>query len=454
MVRELRHGLAGNLVSLLKNTPRPMISALVDLNGLNETKGLHPLLADLEAAGVRVLGPSADRSKLVQDVVRHAPDVVICLDPLPGDGLFKTTQAIADTAACPVIVFTNDAGVEHITRAAESGIHAYVVNGYGLNRLRPLIHMAQARFKRERTLQAQLADLTSRFEERKMVDRAKGILMHARQLSDGDAFQILRTASMHSNQRLGQVSQHIIHSARFADAVNRAGQLRMLSQRLIKLQLLHLAGASLQVQTLLADSVQRIDANITGLDKSLSKPSFGDLLGAVAKGWGELKAGLEAKGGPDARQLMALDSLAERLLSDAERLTNDLEHAGAAPPLHVLNVVARQRMLSQRYAKFALLSAMGAGGGVAARNKAGMLEARAAFDQALNYLNDIPLTSTGIRASLASGSAHWKTMLEATAGLGQSGAAVEQLAAASEGVLEVFELLTADYERSMQMLMG
>lgn len=434
-----------------------MISALVDLNGLDASKGIHPLVNDLEAAGIQVLGPSVDRSKLVQDVVRHAPDVVICLDPLPGDILFKTTQAIADTAPCPVIVFTNDAGVEHIARAAESGIHAYVVNGYGQNRLRPLIHVAQARFKRERALQTQLADLASRFEERKMVDRAKGILMHARQVSDDDAFQILRTASMHSNQRLGQVSQHIIHSARFADAVNRAGQLRMLSQRLVKLQLLKMAGAGQQVQTLLQDSLQRVDANISGLGKSLSKPTFGDLLGQVVRGWGELKAALDLQGGVDARQVMRLDSLAERLLDDSERLTNDLEHAGAAPPLHVLNVVARQRMWSQRYAKYALLGAMGAvgaGGGVASRNQAGMQEARAAFEQALAYLNDIPLTSTGIRASLEAGAAHWQQMLAATDGLQAGGAALEHLATASEGVLDVFELLTEDYENSMQMLVG
>ncbi len=447
-----------------------MISALVDLNGLNALKGLHPLVADLEAAGIQVLGASEDRSKLVQDVVRHAPDVVICLDALPSDALFKATQAIADTAPCPVIVFTNDADVEHIAQAADCGIHAYVVNGYGQNRLRPLIHIAQARFKRERALQAQLTDLASRFEERKMVDRAKGILMHARQVSDDDAFQMLRTASMHTKQRLGQVSQHIIHSARFADAVNRAGQLRMLSQRLIKLQLLQLAGADLQGQGrmdgLLQDSVQRIDANLAGLGKNLSKPTFGDLLAEVSRGWSELKAALDAPGGRGtpgvamAQQVMQLDQLAERLLDDAERLTNDLEHAGAAPPLHVLNVVARQRMWSQRYAKYALLSAMGAvgaGGSVASRNKAGLQEARAAFEQALNYLNDIPLTSAGIRASLEAGATHWKEMLEATALLGtggEGGDAIERLATASEGVLDVFERLTADYEHSMQMLVG
>ena len=84
--------------------------------------------------------------------------------------------------------------------------------------------------------------MNTRFEERKSVDRAKGILMQARQVSDDDAFALLRSAAMRSKQRLGQLSQQIIQSAQSADALNRAGQLRMLSQRLVKLQLLRNAG--------------------------------------------------------------------------------------------------------------------------------------------------------------------------------------------------------------------
>ena len=86
--------------------------------------------------------------------------------------------------------------------------------------------------------------MSHRFAERKLVDRAKGILMRARQVSEDEAFRVLRAASMHSNQRVGQVSQHVIDAARFAEAVNRAGQLRMLSQRLVKLYALLGAAAS------------------------------------------------------------------------------------------------------------------------------------------------------------------------------------------------------------------
>src|SRR5205085_5482052 len=104
-------------------------------------------------------------------------------------------------------------------RGLDAGIDVYVVNGYAPQRLRPLIHLAKVRFAHEQRLRAELAEATHRYEERKLVDRAKGILMRARQLSEDDAFRLLRTASMQSNQRVGQVSQQLIAAASGAEAV-------------------------------------------------------------------------------------------------------------------------------------------------------------------------------------------------------------------------------------------
>lgn len=429
-----------------------MTSALVILNG---PTGSPPLVSDLEAVGIEVLGSINERSKLVQEVLRQAPDLVICYDPLPGEELFKALQIIGDTSPRPVIVFTSDGDAGNITRATEVGVHAYVVNGYGQQRLRSLIHLAQARFSREQALRAELLDVSSRFEERKMVDRAKGILMRARQVSDDDAFRMLRTASMQSNQRLGQVSQHIIHSARFAEDVNRSGQLRMLSQRLVKLVLLQLAGVQVaQVKERLKESVLRIDANIAALGKSLSQPTFGDLLAQVVRTWAQLKQALQ--GEPQAGHMAQMDALAEQLLKEAERLTSSLENAGAMPPLQVLNLAGRQRMLSQRFAKYALLEVVGDKAAMQ-RNEAGMAEARAAFEEALRYLNEIPLTSKDIRASLDAATVCWEQMLAGTAATSSQRAGLERLerlAMASEDLLDVFEKLSVQYERSMQMLVG
>ncbi len=139
---------------------------------------------------------------------------------------------------------------------------------------------------RSRLLRQELAEVRTRFDERKLVDRAKGILMGARQLREEEAFRALRNAAMASKQRIGQVSQMVIDSARYAEAMNRAGQLRMLSQRLVKLYALACAGViRRETAGLFAESVAQVDSNLSILDRSLSKPTFGDLLGAVLAPW-------------------------------------------------------------------------------------------------------------------------------------------------------------------------
>ena len=276
-------------------------------------------------------------------------------------------------------------------------------------------------------------------------------LMRARQLSDDDAFQILRTASMHTNQRLGQVSQHIIHSARFAELVNRAGQLRMLSQRLVKLSLLQLAGVHVaKQQERLKDSMQRIDGNLALLGKNISTSTFGDLLGQVLLTWTRLKQALLAA--PRAGQMAQIDELAELLLLEAERLTGNLENAGSVAPLHVLNRAGRQRMLSQRFAKYALLGVL-CDSAALARSEVGMAESRAEFEQALRYLNDIPLSTSDIRAALDAAAVGWQQMLAGATDV-RHPAGQEIVASASETLLDVFDQLSGYYERSMQMLVG
>lgn len=431
-----------------------MTTALVHVNGL---KTAHPLAADLAAAGFEVLATVQDRSKLLQEVVRHAPDVLICDASAPDEALFKAAAAIADMAPCAVIVFTADADVGHMDRALASGIHGYEINGYAAPRLRALVHLAQARFRQAQAHAQALADISTRFEERKLVERAKGILMQTQQLSDDDAFHILRTASMHTNQRLGQVSQHIVQSARFAEDVNRCGQLRMLSQRLVTLQVLQgVVGAGPFAQQL-AESVQRIDANLAYLGKSLSQATYGDLLGQVLQTWADLQPVLRASPGAEATvaAYARLDELAEHLLQGAERLTGHLESASPAPPLRVLNLAGRQRMLSQRFAKYAVLALLD-DATLQARSDTGMAESRAAFEEALTYLNGLPLSTPDIHSALESAGVGWLTLVAATKAAPGAGEAAQLngLAGAIESLLAVLEQLSAHYEHSMQMLTG
>jgi len=402
-----------------------------------------PALAeDLAAVGVEVIG-AVERSNLVQSVIKTAPDLVMIYESRPDAALFDSIALVTTTAPRPVVVFTPDPDADSIAQATLSGVHAYVVNGYSPARLRSVMHLAQARFQREQALREELAGLNRRFAERKLVDRAKGILMGARQLREEEAYRALRTAAMHSKQRIGQVSQQLIDAALYGEAVNRAGQLRMLSQRMVKLYALMCCrtvppGAA----ALLADSVAAVEANLAMLGRSLSRPTFGDLLDAVARPWGALRDALRAPAA--AACLREVDALAEQVLGQAEQLTANLEVAAFATALHVINVAGRQRMLSQRLAKEALLRALlgeGAGpGGTQAELEAGF-----------GYLAALPLSNAGIADELARAGTAWT---ELQAALQHPGTPAGQvgIASSSEALLARLDRLTDQLERGMQVL--
>lgn len=404
------------------------------------------MIADLESVGIHVIG-AVQRSSLVQEAVRLAPDVVMAREAIVSDGLLGSATVLQASRPCPFVLFTEDTDAEKMVRALEAGVHAYEVHGYGVARLRAVIHLAQARCAHERRLREALADVSDRFEERKLVDRAKGILMRARQVSEDEAFRVLRAASMHSHQRVGQVSQQLISAAGCAEAVNRAGQLRMLSQRLVKLHALR----GIAPGPLLDDSARRVDANLGALDKSLSKATHGDLLDAVRAAWAALKAPLFATGAA-AASLADVDALAERMLLHADRLVSALEAGATMTSLHVINVSGRQRMLSQRVAKQALLATL-LGGGAAAQAQAEGDRAAESFEQALGYLQGVPLSTPDIVESLHAAGQAWAA-LRSSLGQVRGAAGQQALLDASEALLTAFEQLTERFERSMQILMG
>ncbi|HSV51725.1 MAG TPA: type IV pili methyl-accepting chemotaxis transducer N-terminal domain-containing protein [Burkholderiaceae bacterium] len=408
-----------------------------------------PALApDLAAAGFTVLA-GIERLHLVRDALRSNPDVVLCWEPRPDDSLLQAIRTLQAQQPLPVLVFTQDADVVLMGKALDAGVHAWVVQGYAPQRLRPLVHLAQARQAHEQALRASLSELSDKFEERKLVDKAKGILMRARQVSEDEAFRLLRTASMHGNQRVGQVSRQVIDAAQVAEAINRAGQQRMLSLRMVKLYALVCSKADAAAAgVLLKQSIARVEENMAMLQKSLSEPTFGDLLAAGRTCWEALKRLLE--GAPSPKRLTELDALSDAMVAQADALATALETSGLATTVQVINVSGRQRMLSQRMAKQALLAAAGAGPVDAA---AAMAQTAQAFEQGMATLAKAPLSTAEIREALASAQDAWTSLLGAVPRANEPAGRL-QIASASETLLELFDRLTQAYQHSMQVLMG
>lgn len=402
---------------------------------------------DAVAAGLGVVGTSIWRT-LVRVIPEMEPDGVLLRAATPSAELFETLAEWAPRAPCPVIVFVDRCGAAQTRRAIELGVHAWVVGDYAPARLPAVAQLAQARWRRDTTVHQQLDEARRQLDERKWVERAKGVLMASRELDEDEAYRLLRGAAMQRQARMGDVSRTVIDASHWAEAVNRAGQLRMLSQCLVRVFAQRLARVAVRRAGGLQDeAMQRARENIARLELLVPEPLRDPAWVAVVRAWQALQAVIEGR--LSAGAVAQADRCAEVLLQAAEHLTHMLEVAGGRRALHVVNLSGRQRMLAQRVAKEAMLSVVTGRAPVSAS----LTDAMQAFDAALNELERAPLSSDLIRGSLAAAREEWGRMVRSAATAGQSTDLVA-CAAACDALVQIFDRLTEHYQRSLHALMG
>jgi AmiR/NasT family two-component response regulator len=408
------------------------------------------LATDLEHCGFPVLGACTCHT-LVRCATESGPDVVVGWSERPHGDLFEALAALSKVNPCPVVLFTPEHDVLSIAQGIAAGVDAYVIDGYSASRLRAVIHVAKERFQAGRALRAELADLKNRYNERRLVDRAKGILMRGGGVTEDEAFRTLRSASQRGNRRVGEVASRLIDAARTAEAVNRGGQLRMLSQRIVKLQALRAARVEdMSALALQAQSRARALINLETLEKLVPKASHGDLLAQVQQSWRAVERELDAP--VSLNGLIELDARAEQLSINADRLVSALAGSDPTSGLHAVNICGRQRMLSQRLAKQALLSGLLDSDNAATARQAAEATALE-FERALDALAGAAQATAAIRSQIAAATAVWKTMRAAVAQPANREGRLE-LAATSEAVLDSFEQLTDQLESSLHVLLG
>ncbi len=164
----------------------------------------------LTEAGFDVVGQASDGEAAVELVRDLLPDLVVMDITMPKlDGL-SAAEMIGKERLAPVVMLTAFAQPEFVARASEAGAIAYVVKPFTPERLLPQIEVALARYQEILAVEAQYADALERLETRKLLDRAKGLLLDKMKLSEPEAFRWIQKASMDRRLTMGEVAQAVI----------------------------------------------------------------------------------------------------------------------------------------------------------------------------------------------------------------------------------------------------
>lgn len=150
---------------------------------------------------------------LTERLAQLQPDMIIVdAESEARDSLEHVVMATRD-ARRPIVLFTNDNDTSHVKYAVAAGVSAYIVAGLSPDRIRPILEVAMARFEHEQGLRLELANARTELQDRKVIDRAKGLLMQRQGLSEKIAYEKLRKAAMDKGLRLAEVAQRMLDAA-------------------------------------------------------------------------------------------------------------------------------------------------------------------------------------------------------------------------------------------------
>jgi response regulator NasT len=164
----------------------------------------------LEAEGYPVVARLSSRDDLRARIAELAPDVLIVDMASPDRDVLEDMQRITSDQPRPILMFVDESDAESTRAAVRAGVSAYVVDGLRSRSVRPIVELAIARFEEHEALRRELREARLHLEERKLVDRAKGILMQRKGVGEEDAYRLLRKAAMDRQVKIADVARDLI----------------------------------------------------------------------------------------------------------------------------------------------------------------------------------------------------------------------------------------------------
>ena len=156
---------------------------------------------------VAKVAPGVDLPKLVHEL---QPDVIIIDMESPDRDILEDMHNITREQPKPIVMFSDQDDSAVIEAAVRAGVSAYIVDGLEANRVKPILDVAVARFREFQALRDELDKTKATLEERKVIEKAKGILMKQRGFDEGQAYKALRSLAMNKNKRLIDVARDVV----------------------------------------------------------------------------------------------------------------------------------------------------------------------------------------------------------------------------------------------------
>ena len=173
-------------------------------------KDVSLLNEGLKAAGYDVVEVAMSASALLDRVASMDPDVIIIDSDSPTRDTLEQLSFVNARQPRPIVLFTEDRDNATIQAALKAGVSAYIVAGMQPDRLQPILDVAVARFEQDRALRAELRDTREKLAERKLIERAKGLVMKQKNVGEDEAYRVMRKLAMDRNRRLLEIAQQII----------------------------------------------------------------------------------------------------------------------------------------------------------------------------------------------------------------------------------------------------
>ncbi len=161
-------------------------------------------------AGYDIIASLPPDMYLPERIAQLQPDMIIVDAESDARDVLEHIVIATRDERRPIVMFTEDQDPESMEAAVEAGVSAYIVAGLQGERIKPVLQVALAQFKREQKLLDELSDTKSKLAERKVIEKAKGLLMERQRFSEEQAYQKLRSMAMSKNLKLSEVAQRIL----------------------------------------------------------------------------------------------------------------------------------------------------------------------------------------------------------------------------------------------------